>query len=61
MFIGGDIMKTMEERLLDEIAEKQAKIDELTTKNMELEQLIADLASLQLEVLMGGRENIEII
>ena len=54
-------MKTMEERLLDEIAEKQAKIDELTTKNMELEQLIADLASLQLEVLMGGRENIEII
>ncbi len=47
-------MKTMEARLLEKIAEKQAKIDELTTKNMELEQLIADLASLQLEVMAVG-------
>jgi hypothetical protein len=51
---GGLSVKTMEERLLYEIAEKQAKIDELTTKNMELEQLIADLASLQLEVMTDG-------
>lgn len=47
-------MKTMEERLLKKIAEKEAEIDELTVKNAELEQLVADLASLQLEVLMGG-------
>jgi cell division protein FtsB len=47
-------MKTMEERLLEKIAEKQAEIDELTAKNAELEQLVADLASLQLEVLMNG-------
>jgi len=47
-------MKTMEERLLEMIAEKQFEIDELTAKNEELEQLIADLASLQLEVMEVG-------
>jgi cell division protein FtsB len=47
-------MKTMEERLLSKIAEKQKEIDELTAKNAELEQLVADLASLQLEVMTDG-------
>jgi len=51
---GMKIMKTMEDEFNDKLAEKQAKIDELTVKNAELEQLVADLASLQLEVLMNG-------
>lgn len=42
--------KTMEEQLLEIIEQKQAEIDALAAKNTELEQLIADLASLQLGV-----------
>ena len=42
--------KTMEEQLLKIIEQKQAEIDGLAAKNTELEQLVADLASLQLGV-----------
>lgn len=44
-------MKTMEEMLLNKIQEKQNEIELLKVKNAELEQLVADLAMLQLEVL----------
>ena len=48
------MLKTMEDEFNDKLDEKQDEIDELTAKNAELEQIVADLASLQLEVLMNG-------
>ena len=44
-------MKTMEDEFNEKLQEKQDEINRLKQKNEELEQLVGDLASLQLEVL----------